>query len=905
MAGKTCLILLISLPAVLLKPAENVFVTHSEANGILSRWKRANSVFEEFKKGDLERECYEERCSHEEAREVFENEEKTTEFWSKYVDGDQCSSSPCLYGGSCKDGVNEFTCLCKSGFEGKMCEIVVLKMCSLNNGGCDQYCKVQDRDVVCSCTTGYKLGDDGKSCVPIDKYPCGRRPGYRGKRSIPEEEESHANHTDILQISNVTANQTDSTTLGENSQSEDDVTEPPFYDFNPDSRIVGGKDCRFGECPWQAVLFSEDDEPFCGGTILSRHFVLTAAHCMNQTKYFKVIVGEMNTLKKDGTESVHKVDKIIIHPKFVRLTYDFDIAVIKLKEAINFTDNIIPACLPDPDFADQVLMTENQAMVSGFGRLHERGAQATKLQMLYVPYVSRQTCKESSKFTISENMFCAGYDKEVKDACQGDSGGPHVTPYKDTFFITGIVSWGEGCAQQGKYGVYTKVSKLHKWLKGVLKRHLKKGVSSIYQLLKQHCFPFYRGSKMANFMQTLCISFLILLIQQTEQTVFLSSKSANQVIQRSKRANFMIIEELRRGNLERECLEEICTYEEARETFEDTDKTDTFWKTYYGGNPCSSSPCKNNGVCIDYIRRYTCTCPEGYKGRNCQFAANECHPEAEDGCQHFCEPKYGLDFYICSCASGYTLGEDDKSCHPADPFACGQLLNDKDTTFQGIQNNSTNPFPWEVLLLDSEGTPYCSGVILNQSLVLTTAKCSSHQGPIFILAGNKDANNMQKIKVESHRIHTKYSKDSGENNIALLNLEAGIKFHKHILPICIPQKDFAENVLIPRGPGTVSGWTLDSDDLGMMPIQFPVIQTDKEACETAFNATQTNRMFCGTSNRTIDSALASGSHFAIEHNGAWFLTGIMGSVNHELWNPNVFSFTKISRYVMWLKQNSS
>ncbi|XP_056416082.1 vitamin K-dependent protein Z [Hyla sarda] len=430
-------------------------------------------------------------------------------------------------------------------------------------------------------------------------------------------------------------------------------------------------------------------------------------------------------------------------------------------------------------------------------------------------------------------------------------------------------------------------------------------ISTIYQLLKEHCFPFYRGSKMANSVQTLCISFFILFIRQTEQTVFLSSQNANQIIQRTKRANFMIIEEFRKGNLERECLEERCTYEEARETFEDIDKTDKFWKTYYGGRPCCSSPCENNGVCTDFIRSYTCMCPEGYKGKNCQFATNECHPDAEDGCQHFCEPKYGLDFYICSCASGYSLGEDDKSCHPTDPYACGQLLNDENTTLQSIQKNYTRPFPWQVLLLNAEGTPYCSGVILNQSLVITTANCGSQQGPIYILAGNKDAHNMQKIRVAKHRIHTKYSKDSEDNNIALLKLEEGIKFHKYILPICIPQKDFAENVLIPRGPGIVSGWTLDLYDPEMMPIQFPVRETDKEECESAFNVTQTNRMFCGASNSSIDFALAKGSHFAIEHNGAWFLAGIMGSVDHESWNPNVFPFTKISRYIMWLRQNSN
>ncbi|KAM9321314.1 coagulation factor X [Gastrophryne carolinensis] len=477
MAGKTYLIILTFLPFVLLEDPENVFVTHEKAHSVLGRFKRANSGLEELKKGNLERECREEACSFEEAREVFEDDVKTNEFWSKYVDGDQCETNPCQYGGSCKDAIGGFTCLCMSGFEGKRCETVILKMCSLNNGGCDQYCKIVERDVSCSCTTGYQLGDDGKSCIPTEKYPCGKRAGFRSKRSVTVEEAKPTNSSNTLQAANNDTNQDDSIAPRSTQHREIATGPDPIDPFdyleeenNPEVRIVGGKDCRRGECPWQAVLISDENEPFCGGTILSRQFILTAAHCMNQTKYFKVVVGEMNTQKIDGTESTHKVEKIIIHPKFVKATYDFDIAIVKLREPLNYTDNIIAACLPDPDFADQVLMKERQAMVSGFGRLHERGLQATKLQMLYVPYIDRQTCKESSKFSITENMFCAGYDKEKMDACQGDSGGPHVTPYRDTYFVTGIVSWGEGCAQQGKYGVYTKVSKLNKWLRGVLKR---------------------------------------------------------------------------------------------------------------------------------------------------------------------------------------------------------------------------------------------------------------------------------------------------------------------------------------------------------------------------------------------------------------------------------------------------
>uniref|UniRef100_A0A452V778 Coagulation factor X n=1 Tax=Ursus maritimus TaxID=29073 RepID=A0A452V778_URSMA len=76
--------------------------------------------------------------------------------------------------------------------------------------------------------------------------------------------------------------------------------------------------------------------------------------------------------------------------------------------------------------------------------------------------VDNGDCEHS--FSITPNMFCAGYDSKPEDACQGDSGGPHVTRFKDTYFVTGIVSWGEGCARKGKYGVYTKVTNFLKWI---------------------------------------------------------------------------------------------------------------------------------------------------------------------------------------------------------------------------------------------------------------------------------------------------------------------------------------------------------------------------------------------------------------------------------------------------------
>lgn len=184
--------------------------------------------------------------------------------------------------------------------------------------------------------------------------------------------------------------------------------------------------------------------------------------------------GEFDTLVREGREVTHAVEQVLVHKNYVPETYEHDIALIKLLKPITFTEYILPACLPEQAFAERVLMQQQEGMVSGFGRLYEGGPQSTILQKLTVPFVNRAMCMESTKFKISKTMFCAGYDQEKKDACQGDSGGPHVTKYKNTWFVTGVVSWGEGCARKGKYGVYTQVSKYIRWIETVMDKIMPK-----------------------------------------------------------------------------------------------------------------------------------------------------------------------------------------------------------------------------------------------------------------------------------------------------------------------------------------------------------------------------------------------------------------------------------------------
>ncbi|XP_039215675.1 coagulation factor X-like [Crotalus tigris] len=474
-----CLILtfLWSLP----KTESNVFLQSKVANRFLQRTKRANSLFEEFKSGNIERECIEERCSKEEAREAFEDQEKTENFWNIYVDGDQCLSNPCHYGGTCKDGIGSYTCTCLAGYQGKNCEYLIHKSCRLDNGDCWHYCKLDQNDIQCSCAEGYILGDDGQSCVAGGDFSCGRIKKARDKReaSLPDQTDFSEAY-DLIDEDNYVESPTNFSSMVPTVQSKNETWLDKADDSDRGVRVVNGTDCKLGECPWQALLINDLGDGFCGGTILSPMYVLTAAHCINQTKHIKVIVGEVDISRKK-TGRLLAVNKIYVHQKFVLATYDYDIALIQLKTPIRFSENVIPACLPTADFANQVLMKQDLGTVSGFGRIQEKGRTSNTLKVVNLPYVDRHVCKLSSNFPITENMFCAGYHTLPQDACQGDSGGPHITAYRDTHFITGIISWGEGCAQKGKYGVYTKVSKFIPWIKRIMRQKLPRTESSTAQ----------------------------------------------------------------------------------------------------------------------------------------------------------------------------------------------------------------------------------------------------------------------------------------------------------------------------------------------------------------------------------------------------------------------------------------
>ncbi|MFF3511490.1 S1 family peptidase [Streptomyces sp. NPDC002573] len=214
--------------------------------------------------------------------------------------------------------------------------------------------------------------------------------------------------------------------------------------------IVGGTTTTTTAYPFMMQITDASGNQFCGGTLVSAKKVVTAAHCMagETTGSVRVVGGRTYLNGTNGT--VSKVSRIWVNPDYTDASNGDDVAVLTLSSSMPYTTASYVSSSQTGVYA-----AGTTARIVGWGTTSESGNSSNQLRTATVPIVSDSSCKSSyGSDYVQSDMVCAGYTSGGVDTCQGDSGGPLLIGG----VLAGITSWGNGCAEAGYPGVYTRLT---------------------------------------------------------------------------------------------------------------------------------------------------------------------------------------------------------------------------------------------------------------------------------------------------------------------------------------------------------------------------------------------------------------------------------------------------------------
>uniref|UniRef100_A0A8C8VGA6 chymotrypsin n=1 Tax=Pelusios castaneus TaxID=367368 RepID=A0A8C8VGA6_9SAUR len=229
------------------------------------------------------------------------------------------------------------------------------------------------------------------------------------------------------------------------------------------ARIVNGETAVPGSWPWQVSLQDSTSFHFCGGSLISENWVVTAAHCGVTTSH-RVVLGEFNKGSPGEDVQVLQIAQVFKNPTFSMLTVKNDITLLKLATPARLTNRVAPVCLPEAtdDFPGGLT-----CVTTGWGLTNSQGNNTPdELQQVALPLLTNTECKKYWGSRIADVMICAG--AAGASSCMGDSGGPLVCQKDGAWTLVGIVSWGSGTCSPSTPGVYARVTKLRAWIDQII-----------------------------------------------------------------------------------------------------------------------------------------------------------------------------------------------------------------------------------------------------------------------------------------------------------------------------------------------------------------------------------------------------------------------------------------------------
>nr|6NMB_A Chain A, Urokinase-type plasminogen activator [Homo sapiens]6NMB_B Chain B, Urokinase-type plasminogen activator [Homo sapiens]6NMB_C Chain C, Urokinase-type plasminogen activator [Homo sapiens]6NMB_D Chain D, Urokinase-type plasminogen activator [Homo sapiens] len=248
--------------------------------------------------------------------------------------------------------------------------------------------------------------------------------------------------------------------------------------LRPRFKIIGGEFTTIENQPWFAAIYRRHRGGsvtyVCGGSLISPCWVISATHCFidyPKKEDYIVYLGRSRLNSNTQGEMKFEVENLILHKDYSAdtLAHHNDIALLKIRSkegrCAQPSRTIQTICLPsmynDPQFG-------TSCEITGFGKENSTDyLYPEQLKMTVVKLISHRECQQPHYYgsEVTTKMLCAADPQWKTDSCQGDSGGPLVCSLQGRMTLTGIVSWGRGCALKDKPGVYTRVSHFLPWIR--------------------------------------------------------------------------------------------------------------------------------------------------------------------------------------------------------------------------------------------------------------------------------------------------------------------------------------------------------------------------------------------------------------------------------------------------------
>ncbi|KAF5294398.1 hypothetical protein FQR65_LT10763 [Abscondita terminalis] len=237
-------------------------------------------------------------------------------------------------------------------------------------------------------------------------------------------------------------------------------------------KIANGNNAEKGQFPFVGS-YQYKGEHYCGCTIISNYWVLTAAHCIETTQrinkfdkqQLSIVAGITNLIIDDSQKQVRLVRKQFVHHGYNNKTLINDLGLIVVWSGFNFDNGVTN--IKYSRKSKYPLM-----IVVGWGYLESSYEKSSpKLQYAIGHQILNEECNSvlistlTKPIQVTYEMICiVGYKNQGQTTCNGDSGGPLLS-FSDGYHLVGIISWDvKPCGLVGKPSVSTLIYPYLNWI---------------------------------------------------------------------------------------------------------------------------------------------------------------------------------------------------------------------------------------------------------------------------------------------------------------------------------------------------------------------------------------------------------------------------------------------------------